>query len=101
MMWPLSRYLARANAGERIIITARGERVAELVPVGTELRTLTQLAQQGRVSWSGRRPVLRPAFDYTGPGVSDAVLEQRAELNDAATAEGLAVLGPGSDPQSR
>jgi prevent-host-death family protein len=75
----LSRYVARASAGERIIITARGEHVAELVPVSTELQTLTRLAQQGRLSWSGRRPALRSPVDYTGPSISDAVLEQRAE----------------------
>jgi prevent-host-death family protein len=75
----LSRYLAGARAGERIVITARGERVAELVPVSGELQTLAQLAQQGRLSWSGRRPVFRPAPGYKGPSLSDEVLEQRAD----------------------
>ena len=35
----LSRYVASARAGERIVITARGEQVAELVPVSGELQT--------------------------------------------------------------
>ena len=79
----LSRYVASARAGERIVITARGEQVAELVPVSGELQTLAQLAQQGRLSWSGRRPVLRLAPEYKGPSLSDAVLEQRAERESA------------------
>lgn len=79
----LSRYLADARAGERIVITARGERVAELVPVSPELKTLAQLAQQGCVSWSGRRAVFRPAPGHEGPSLSDAVLEQRADRERA------------------
>lgn len=75
----LSRYVASARAGERIVITARGEQVAELVPVSAELQTLTQLEQQGRLSWSGRRPVFRHPPAHLGPSLSDAVLEQRAE----------------------
>jgi prevent-host-death family protein len=79
----LSRYLAGVRAGERIVITARGEQVAELVPVSGELQTLAQLAREGRLSWSGRRPVFRPATGYTGPSLADEVLEQRADRERA------------------
>lgn len=79
----LSRYVARAHAGERIVITARGEKVAELVPASAELQALAHLAQQGRISWSGRRPVFRPAPAFGGPSLSDAVLQDRDDRERA------------------
>jgi len=79
----LSRYVARASAGERIIITVRGKQVAEIVPISAELQTLSQLAQQGRVTWSGRRAVFCPVAGYDGRSVSEAVLDQRDERERA------------------
>lgn len=79
----LSRYVARARAGERIIVTDRGQRVAEIVPLSHELEVLDRLVKEGRVSWSGRRPVFEQGPVHTGPSVSDAVTEQRDEREQA------------------
>jgi prevent-host-death family protein len=79
----LSRYVARARAGERIIVTDRGKQVAEIVPLSPEFQTLNRLAEEGRISWSGRRPAFERGPKYTGPSVSDAVLEQREERDRA------------------
>lgn len=75
----LSRYVARARAGERIIVTDRGEQVAEIVPLSQEIKILNRLVKEGRVSWSGRRPVFERGPMHGGPSVSDAVTEQRKE----------------------
>ncbi len=75
----LSRYVARASAGERIIVTDRGEQVAEIVPLSQEIQALNRLVKEGRVSWSGRRPVFKRGPMHSGPSVSDAVTDQRKE----------------------
>jgi prevent-host-death family protein len=75
----LGRYVARARQGERIIVTDRGERVAEIVPLSQEMQVLDRLVEEGRVSWSGRRPVFERGPVYSGPSASDAVTEQRKE----------------------
>jgi len=79
----LSRYVARASAGERIIVTDRGEQVAEIVPLSQEIQVLNGLVKEGRVSWSGRRPVFKRGPTHDGPSVSDAVAEQREEREEA------------------
>lgn len=81
----LSRYVARARAGERIIVTDRGRQVAELAPLDPELQTLNRLAEDGRVAWSGRISVFERGPRLTGPSASDAVLEQREERDRAVT----------------
>jgi prevent-host-death family protein len=75
----LSRYVARARQGERIIVTDRGERVAEIIPLSQEMQVLDRLVKEGRVSWSGRMPAFERGPVYGGPSVSDAVTEQRKE----------------------
>jgi len=74
----LAAYVARARAGERIIITDRGEEVAELAPLSPELRLARHMVNQGRARWSGRRPALRgSAVINRGRGVAEAVVEDR------------------------
>jgi len=79
----LSRYVAQVKAGERIVVTDRGEQVAELVPISRESLVLDRLTKQGRVSWSGRRPQFDAALPHSGPPLSDAVLELREERTSA------------------
>jgi prevent-host-death family protein len=74
----LATYVAQARAGERIIITDRGEAVAELAPLSPELRLARHMVTQGRARWSGRRPALRGSgVVIRGLSVSDAVIEDR------------------------
>jgi prevent-host-death family protein len=74
----LAAYVARARAGERIVITDRGEEVAELVPMSPEVRALRRLVAEGRASWNGQRPALRASgVVNTGPSLSDAIVEDR------------------------
>ncbi|MCJ7797833.1 MAG: type II toxin-antitoxin system prevent-host-death family antitoxin [Thermoleophilia bacterium] len=81
----LSRYVARARAGERIIVTDRGEQVAEIVPLSQEIQVLNRLVKEGRISWSGRRPAFERGPMHGGPSVSDAVKEQREEREQAVS----------------
>jgi len=48
-------YVTRAHAGERIIVTERGEPIAELGPLSPATSALLALAKAGKVTWSGRR----------------------------------------------
>lgn len=48
-------YVTRAQAGERIIVTDRGEPIAELGPLSPATSALLALAKAGKVTWSGRR----------------------------------------------
>jgi len=75
----LSSYVARARDGERIIVTDRGRRVAELTPLDHEMQALDRLTEEGRVSWSGRNPGFARGPQHAGPSISDAVIEQREE----------------------
>ena len=83
----LSRYVARAREGERIIVTDRGEQVAEIAPLSHEIQVLDRLAKEGRVHWSGRRPVFERGPAHSGPSVSDAVTEQRMEREQVVSSE--------------
>jgi prevent-host-death family protein len=73
----LGAYVIRARDGERIVITDRGQEVAELVPLSPERRALTAAVASGRVGWSGGRPNPGPGVPNSGPPVSDAVIEDR------------------------
>lgn len=57
----LSRYIARAAAGERVLITDRGRLVAELVPPAKEL---TYRSRYAELIASG---VIRPALETGDP----------------------------------
>jgi prevent-host-death family protein len=74
----LATYVARARAGERIIITDRGEEVAELSPLSPEIRLVRRLTAEGSARWSGRRPALLSSdVINTGRSLSDAIVEER------------------------
>jgi prevent-host-death family protein len=73
----LSEYVALARGGERIIVTDRGEEVAELVPLSPERQALKCLQRAGRVRWSGSKPVGLRGVPVHGADVASAVVEDR------------------------
>lgn len=73
----LSEYVAMARAGERIVITDRGEEVAELVPLSPERLAMKRLAAGGMVRWSGGKPRIEAGPANAGASASDAVVEDR------------------------
>jgi len=67
----------KAQAGELIIITDRGEEVAELVPLNPERRAVLDLARSGRAQWSGGRPSGLAGIEVRGEAVAMVVVEDR------------------------
>lgn len=80
----LSRHLKRVRAGTRLTVTERGRTIATINPVETaeqpvEVEWARRMVAEGRAQWSGGKP-LGPPRRLTlvaGPGMSDAVLEDR------------------------
>jgi prevent-host-death family protein len=75
----LSRYLAKAGAGERIEITSHGRVIARLVGVaGAEHAGVARLLASGAAEWAGGKPrgaaVTLPS---RGKTVSETLLEDR------------------------
>jgi prevent-host-death family protein len=54
----LSKYLRRVGAGERIVVTDRGEPLAALMPIeeSDEARFGWNLVREGVASWNGGKP---------------------------------------------
>lgn len=73
----LSRYVQQAQRGERVIITDRGEEVAELVPLSSEREAALLLASQGKLKWSGGKPAGLHGIAVRGKPLSETVLEDR------------------------
>ena len=72
----LSRYLERVRHGQEIVVTARGRRIARLLPAGTE-RALDRLIAEGLVT-PAQRPKRRARQPIKSQGaVSDLVADQR------------------------
>jgi prevent-host-death family protein len=77
----LSRCVARASAGEVILITSHNKPVARLTGVPAAAPSgLQAMIARGAVTWSGRKPVLGAPVRLTPGGVtmSDMVIEDRA-----------------------
>jgi prevent-host-death family protein len=77
----LGGYLQQVRQGRTLVITDRGEPVAELKPlrgVETEDARLDQLAALGAITRLENRPLapFRP-IRGRGPSVSDAIIEDR------------------------
>lgn len=73
----LSKYIAKARQGERVIITDRGKEVAQLGPLSENRKALQLLAEAGRLSWDGGKPVGVKGVKVRGKAVADAVIEGR------------------------
>ena len=77
----LSRYLARAEAGEEILVTDRGRPVARLTGLGRKL-TIDEMIARGiaRPPLEPKTPIDDSRLPHVeGPPVSDIVIEQRRE----------------------
>lgn len=79
----LGGYLQQVRQGRTLVITDRGEPVAELKPLhsgGTEDAALERLKALGVVTRLENRPLapFRPVRTR-GPSISDAILEDRDE----------------------
>ena len=73
----LSKYVSKAKKGEHIIITERGQEVAELVPISKERQVMKELIKQGKASWKGGKPEELKGVKVKGKTVAETVLESR------------------------
>ncbi|HEX7180553.1 MAG TPA: type II toxin-antitoxin system prevent-host-death family antitoxin [Thermoanaerobaculia bacterium] len=73
----LSEYVERARGGETVVVTDRGEPVAELVPLSPTRRKLLQLAEEGELSWNGGKPKGLRGIVVRGEPVSETVIRAR------------------------
>ena len=76
----LSRYVARAQAGEVFELTSHDKPVARLVGIPARLEPgLARLMASGAVHWSGGKPGCHPPVTLTpgGKSVSEMVIEDR------------------------
>ena len=78
----LSAVLRRVAAGERVLVTDRGNPIATLAPVeeSEETRLALRMVAEGRASWNGAKPRganPRPRARARGKATSALVLEDR------------------------
>lgn len=75
----LSRYLARARAGQTIEVTSHDKPVARIVGVSAEAPPgIARLVAQGAAQWAGGKPNFRPVrVRSPGKALSEIVLEDR------------------------
>jgi prevent-host-death family protein len=73
----LSAYVAKAKSGEHVIITERGEQVAELAPLSPERQALLRLVAEGKAVWNGGKPQSFPSIPVKGMPISETVVEDR------------------------
>ncbi|HBA55896.1 type II toxin-antitoxin system Phd/YefM family antitoxin [Syntrophorhabdus aromaticivorans] len=74
----LSSYLDDIRAGERTIVTDRGEEVAVLSPISDEYRLMQLLHKSGKAQWSKGKPQgLDRGIVVKGVSVSTTILEER------------------------
>ena len=78
----LSEYIARAKAGEVIVVTDRGSKVAQLSPVPQTAEERAQaFVEAGHAQWGGGRPPrLSPVNGLkAGASLSDIIIQERDE----------------------
>lgn len=73
----LDRYLNQAHDGERVLITAEGRQIAQLLPASTAERVIRSLEQAHKAVWTGGKPAGIRGVRAVGKSVSSAVLEGR------------------------
>jgi antitoxin (DNA-binding transcriptional repressor) of toxin-antitoxin stability system len=74
----LSHYVRLARGGRRIVVTDRGEEVAELRAVTPAHPGLRELIDSGMVTWSGGKPKMTPMrIHVVGEPLSETVLKMR------------------------
>jgi prevent-host-death family protein len=76
----LSRHLARARAGEDIVVTSHDRPIARIVGIAAGVDAgLARWLASGQAQWRGGKPALTPPVRL-GPGgrtLADTVLEDR------------------------
>ena len=78
----LGRYLARARAGHVVVVTDRGQPVAELRPIGQgtpEDAALARLVARGALTPRSRGLTSFAPVRHSGPSLADAVSEGRED----------------------
>lgn len=73
----LSEYVAKAKSGEHVIITERGQQVAELAPLSPERQAMLRLVAEGKAVWNGDRPEGFLSVHIKGKPISETVIEDR------------------------
>jgi prevent-host-death family protein len=76
----LSRYVARAHAGEVIEVTSNGKPVARLTGIpSANAPGVARLLARGAAQWCGGKPVLELAvrLQTSGKSLAETVLEER------------------------
>ncbi len=73
----LSAYVAKARTGERIIITDRGEEVAELGPLSSARQAVQALVHHGTLRWNGAKPSGLKGVRVRGRALAETVIEDR------------------------
>ena len=79
----LSEWLARAQAGEVVVVTSHRKPIARLTgikqPGTTQANPLQKAIDAGIVTWNGQKPVFPPPVKLRGEGkrVSEIVMEDR------------------------
>jgi prevent-host-death family protein len=76
----LSQYLKRVRAGERLVVTERGDPVAIISPpsVTRADRRIETMLREGVARWGGGKPRGAPRPPRVkGPSVARAVIEDR------------------------
>jgi prevent-host-death family protein len=73
----LSAYVAKAKSGEHVIITERGEQMAELVPLNLDRQAMLRLVAEGKAVWDGGKPQDLLGIHVKGKPISETVLEDR------------------------
>jgi prevent-host-death family protein len=73
----LSEFVGRARRGERILVTERGEPVAELIPLSPERLALLKSSEEGHVSWTGGKPKGLRGVVIRGAPVAETVIRDR------------------------
>lgn len=77
----LSKYVAKAVAGETVIVADRGTPVAMLCPLPRSLRVVEDLRGRGIVQWSGKKPKFARRKRWQSgdpdPGIAKRVVEDR------------------------
>jgi len=74
----LGSYIAKARAGEHIVVTNRGKHVAEIGPLSPERELILALYAQGKIRRLAEGPMELPErLHIEGFSLSDAVIEER------------------------
>jgi len=79
----LSKWLARAQAGEVVEVTSHRKSIARITAVkpadSTSTSPLQKAIDAGLISWNGQKPVFPPPIKLRGKGklISEIVIEDR------------------------